>query len=384
LERELSDAVAWVVEAQAPQPLARIASRLARCAEERALSFSHATIVAELREVLRERPSIAPLMMRLSWEDASAYSIFAGDGKPDAALRFAWERGGEEGCAEGAESTRDGGEAGRDSSGGSDCLKEVVALLVSVQARHAAIGHADLWALAANVAIEWMGGPRVHTFFGRVDAAASESAPAPRLPSPEGDAAHVREFFRDKGWSDREIVAFAGRQGVGDGEGSLIFDNSFYTELLRSDWKVERAGEGRGTQMVNERGTVRTLSDHALLHDSSFRSLVEEYASDQSLFFSDFTTLWGKMQQMGCTGLKPHPEAFEYAGPCFLPTEWISLTLARRAAHTREVARLTFDLPSTRAVQPCLLVQMEGTGGELRSFYPLARSDSGFEILVHG
>ena len=37
----------------------------------------------------------------------------------------------------------------------------------------ATISHADLWTLAANVAIETMGGPAVPTKFGRKDAASS-------------------------------------------------------------------------------------------------------------------------------------------------------------------------------------------------------------------
>ena len=51
-----------------------------------------------------------------------------------------------------------------------------------------AISHADLWALAANVAIEHMGGPKIPTRFGRKDASSSaESVESQVGRLPDGD-----------------------------------------------------------------------------------------------------------------------------------------------------------------------------------------------------
>jgi catalase (peroxidase I) len=44
-------------------------------------------------------------------------------------------------------------------------------------------------------------------------------------------------------------------------------------------------------------------TDMALVKDSSFRSLVEVYAKDESLFFKDFSKAYVKLSELGCTNL---------------------------------------------------------------------------------
>lgn len=80
------------------------------------------------------------------------------------------------------------------------------------------ISHADLWALAANVAIKAMGGPDIPTRFGRLDSkSASEGLmdPQGRLPAPEKDAQHLREVFGAKGFDENDVVALSGAHTVG-------------------------------------------------------------------------------------------------------------------------------------------------------------------------
>ena len=76
-----------------------------------------------------------------------------------------------------------------------------------------AISNADLWTLAANVAIEAMGGPAIPTRFGRVDASDSKAndveSQVGRLPDGDKGYDHLREIF-PKGFTDKEIVALSG------------------------------------------------------------------------------------------------------------------------------------------------------------------------------
>ena len=76
-----------------------------------------------------------------------------------------------------------------------------------------AISNADLWTLAANVAIEAMGGPAIPTRFGRVDASdskASVESQVGRLPDGDKGCDHLREIFHPKGFTDKDIVALSG------------------------------------------------------------------------------------------------------------------------------------------------------------------------------
>ena len=96
-----------------------------------------------------------PILIRLSWHDAGVYSDGAlKGGCPNAAMRFT-----------------DGGEGTFGANAGLDLA---IALLADIQdAYRDVISHADLWALASNVAIADMGGPSIPTRFGRVDAQSS-------------------------------------------------------------------------------------------------------------------------------------------------------------------------------------------------------------------
>ena len=75
------------------------------------------------------------------------------------------------------------------------------------------ISNADLWALAANVATDAMGGPAIKTRFGRVDASdskASVESQVGRLPDGDKGCDHLRAIFHPKGFTDKDIVALSG------------------------------------------------------------------------------------------------------------------------------------------------------------------------------
>ena len=182
----------------------------------------------------------------------------------------------------------------------------------------ASISNADLWALAANVATETMGGPAVPTRFGRKDAtssAESVESQVGRLPDGDKGIAHLREIFHPKGFSDKDIVALSGAHTVGkchadrsgfDGawtEMPLKFDNSYFTELLAKEYVDETTAAGCPQKKHEGSGTIMLISDLALL-ESPFREYVELYAKDEEAFFRDYVEAWVKLQENGCVGLR--------------------------------------------------------------------------------
>ena len=159
-----------------------------------------------------------------------------------------------------------------------------------------------------------MGGPRIRTRFGRVDATSSaESVPEQEGRLPDGDKGvdHLREIFHPKGFSDREIVALSGAHTVGgckaerscfDGEWtekSRVFDNSYFTDLLTKTYEPETVAATGCPQHRSRAGTIMLVSDLALLEDPAFKAVVEEYAADQSLFFEEYASAWIKLQENG-------------------------------------------------------------------------------------
>ena len=190
-------------------------------------------IKADLAELITSK-SCGPIMIRLSWHDAGVYSTgkLTG-GCPNAAMRFT--------------------DAGEGTFGANAGLPDVaLGLLAPIAEKYEGkISNADLWALAANVGIETMGGPAIPTRFGRVDAASSAESvesEAGRLPDGDKGLDHLREIFYPKGFDDKDIVALSGAHTVGrcsvdrsgfDGqwtEDSLKFDNTYFKEMLSKQY----------------------------------------------------------------------------------------------------------------------------------------------------
>jgi len=159
------------------------------------------SLVADLEELVRTK-NCGPILIRLSWHDAGVFS----DGElkggcPNAAMRFT-----------------DGGEGTFGANAG---LPDVaLGVLAPITAKYVPtlISHADLWALAANVAIRLMGGPDIKTRFGRKDAESSQESVESqegRLPDADKGIDHLRDIFYPKGFDDAAIVALSGAHTVG-------------------------------------------------------------------------------------------------------------------------------------------------------------------------
>ena len=154
---------------------------------------------------------------------------------------------------------KEGGEGAFDANKG--LPTEAVDLLKDIAEKYVPhfLSHADLWTLAANVAIEEMGGPKIPTRFGRVDAKShkeSVESQVGRLPDGDKRAPHLRGIFYPKGFDDRDIVALSGAHTLGEchlhysgfhGPWTTTptkFDTTFFENLLEKKYKKMKTAKG--------------------------------------------------------------------------------------------------------------------------------------------
>ena len=259
------------------------------------LTYGH--LVADLTKLILAK-GCGPIMIRLSFSDAGVFN--GKDGCPNAALRL---QGG-----------------GEHSLGANSGLPQVaIPLLQQIAEKYvpSLISHADLWALAANVAIQAMGGPEIPTHFGRFDVKTHDQgvqSAEGRLPDGDKDAQHLRDIFHPKGFTDKDIVALSGAHTVGachsersgfEGpwtEDKLKFDNSYFKDLLNKTWTLETSKSGK-KQYKNGKTTMLP-TDMALVDDPKFKEHVTRYANDQQAFFEDYTEAWTRLQELGCGQLR--------------------------------------------------------------------------------
>ena len=155
--------------------------------------MSLADITTDIKALVAEK-NCGPILIRLSWHDAGVYSTGSlTGGCPNAAMRFT--------------------DAGEGTFGANAGLPDVaVGFLKPIADKYVAngvISNADLWALAANVATEVMGGPAVPTRFGRSDAADSSpsvESQVGRLPDGDKGIDHLRAIFHPKGFTDKVSI----------------------------------------------------------------------------------------------------------------------------------------------------------------------------------
>lgn len=258
-------------------------------------------IKSDLTALVKEK-NCGPILIRLSWHDAGVFSTGAlSGGCPNAVMRLT--------------------DAGEGTFGANAGLPDVaVGLLKPIADKYVVpgkISNADLWALAANISTEVMGGPAIPTRFGRKDASSSSESvesQVGRLPDGDKGVDHLRAIFHPKGFTDKDIVALSGAHTVGmchadrsgfDGqwtENHLAFDNTYFTELLAKEYADQTTAAGCPQKYHAASKTIMLISDLALL-EAPFREIVELYAKDQSAFFKDYVSAWVKLQENGCEGL---------------------------------------------------------------------------------
>ncbi|KAJ0987696.1 hypothetical protein J5N97_006052 [Dioscorea zingiberensis] len=224
-----------------------------------------------LRGLIAEK-GCAPIMLRLGWHSAGTYDVKTRTGGPFGTMRFKTEQG-------------------HSANNGIDIA---IRLLEPIKEEFPNLSYADVYQLAAVVAVEVTGGPDVPFHPGREDK--NEPPLEGRLPDATKGCDHLRDVFvTHMGLNDQDIVALSGAHTLGrchkDRSGyegpwtsnPLIFDNSYFKELL--------SGE--------KEGLLQLPTDKALLSDPVFRPLVEKYAADEDSFFADYAVAHLKLSELG-------------------------------------------------------------------------------------
>eukprot|EP00871_Galdieria_phlegrea_P002475 jgi/Galph1/3228/GphlegSOOS_G1925.1 len=163
---------------------------------------------------------------------------------------------------------------------------------------------ADLINSCAVTAVKFLGGPDVPVFFGRIDTGVPD--PNGLIPAATLNVQELIDAFQAIGFDSKDIVALSGAHCVGVCQGqpfcpgqNTTFGNHYYTQLLNGD--IE--------------GKLQTDLD--LLQDNTMKSIVQQYASDQQQFFSDFTSVFSRyISRIQCnqTSSGPCPLASSSSG----------------------------------------------------------------------
>lgn len=184
--------------------------------------------------------------------------------------------------------------------------------LEKIKIENPGLSYADLFTLAAVVAIEEMGGPKIKWRPGRTDDEDGKRSPADgRLPDASQGAKHIRDIFYRMGFNDQEIVALCGAHSLGrchrDRSGfegpwtfaPTTFSNEYFRLLLEEKWQVRQWKGPKQYEDVRSKTLMMLPSDMALVEDEQFKKYVEIYAKNGDKFAKDFADAFGKLLELG-------------------------------------------------------------------------------------
>jgi len=251
-------------------------------------------IKGNLKKKDYDNGSLGPVFVRLAWHASGTYCKETKTGGSDGAtMRFDSE------C-------QDPANAG---------LRLAQQFLEPIKAKFPAISYADLWILAAYVAIEAMGGPVIPFTGGRKDATNEGACPPNgRLPDASQGADHIRNVFYRMGFTDREIVALNGgghtigrchadRSGY-DGPWTFAptkFSNLFFKTLFANEWRPKN-WDGPLQYEDAKTGKLMMLpTDLVFKSDPGFRKWSVLYKADKDQFMVDFAEAFKKLTELGFT-----------------------------------------------------------------------------------
>ncbi|CAD2216981.1 ascorbate-dependent peroxidase [Angomonas deanei] len=158
--------------------------------------FDIKAIRRDIEQIVSNELELGPAFIRLAWHEAGSWDCKRKDGSPNSAsMRFAPE-------------------CDYEGNRGLDIPRNA---LEALKKKYPEISYADLWVLAAYVAIEYMGGPAIPFSWGRQDAKdGSVCGPDGRLPDASKTQDHVRDVFTRLGFTDKEAVALIGAHTCGE------------------------------------------------------------------------------------------------------------------------------------------------------------------------
>lgn len=190
------------------------------------------------------------------------------------------------------------------------------------------VSWADAIAVSGAAVVEALGGPKIDVPTGRRDVTMEDAEN--RLPDGSLTSGTIRDYFRQLGFSDEELVALLGAHTIGRWTSLLgvqpacmaeeglkfwicsreqgrrlpftsrptLFNNDYFKDVLEFE---RRQKMPRPTKRYKDRadGGLPALyllpSDIGLLYDAALHRQVEKFALDQAAFFAAFSTAYLKL-----------------------------------------------------------------------------------------
>lgn len=203
-----------------------------------------------------------------------------------------------------------------------------------VKAANGLLSRADVWALAAGVAIQMAGGPSLSFKAGRVDA--SSCSGQDNLPDAQLGVSMIQSIFVTRlNFTEKETTALIGAHVLGrvvstnSGYSGKwvprndVFSNRYFVDLLSVRWNQHNLPAFQGlarTQWDGPRGTMMLNSDVSLAFDMtgctsaggagaggklctrathSFSAAVTDFAASNADFSAAFVTAFAKLTALG-------------------------------------------------------------------------------------
>jgi catalase (peroxidase I) len=269
-----------------------------------ATEFDRAKVI--IRDMIVTQKVSAPRVVRLAWHDSGTYCTHCSrKGGPHAVMRFP---------AQGDDPANSGLQTARGP----------IDVAYYENGFEGTITLADFWQFAAVVAIEFMEGPHIPFRPGRENWGENQVTPWDRLPAadfgfPKFDLTthYMRDIFYRMGFNDYEIVVLLGAHTLGECHiewsgffgpwtpNPMKFDNSFYRELVYDVWQLTPNTRQYFDTTPGMEFLMMLHTDMALINDPDFYRYVEIFADNQAEWFSAFTQVFPKLQELGCSNLLP-------------------------------------------------------------------------------
>ncbi|KAI8622058.1 heme peroxidase, partial [Chytriomyces sp. MP71] len=241
-------------------------------------------------------------LVRQAWADAGTWNMNDGSGGPHAQKQI-------------AHPGKDFNMLSRETNC-VGCIPDPI--ITSLKQKYPGVSKADIISFAGAVSISGMGGPTIRWRPGRNDAVDQLDAPFPDGVIPNGTANPdiLRYAFLNRmGFkNDRDIVALLGAHNLGNCHLAVSgyagpwtttpnqLTNEYYTLLVQNFTFHTQIVSYKNTsrmQWIDNIGRMMLPSDMALTQDSSFLSIVQQYATNKGQFFGDFATSFAHVLELG-------------------------------------------------------------------------------------